>query len=71
MGAYFPAVELDKVIRFSIISTMPGLLWHISEWACQFGRFLQYTGRIEVLTCSLDTDLNYVTMAQLRLSLKL
>ena len=35
------------------------------------GRFLQYMPGFEVLVCSLDTDVNYVTaMLQLRPSLK-
>ena len=54
MGAHFPAVELDNVIWFSILSRMSGLLWHSSKWVCQFGRFLQYTSGCEVLACSLD-----------------
>ena len=61
MGAHFPTVELDNVIRFSILSRMSGFPWHSSKWACWFGRFLQYTSGIEVLACSLDTDINYVT----------
>ena len=70
MGAHFPAVELDNAIWFSILSRMSGFLWHSSKWACRFGRFLQYTSGLEVLACSLDTDLNYViTMLQLRPSL--
>ena len=70
MGAHFPAVELDNAIRFSILSRMSGFLWHSSKWACRFGRFLQYTSGLEVLACSLDTNINYVTaMLQLRLSL--
>ena len=60
MGAYFSGVELDNVIRFTIVSTMPGLPWHSSKWACQFGHFLQYTARSEILTCSLNTDLNCI-----------
>ena len=36
----------------------------------RFGRFLQYTSGIEVLACSFDTNLNYVTiMLQLHPSL--
>ena len=70
MGAHFPAVELDNAIRFSILSRMSGFLWHNFKWACWFGRFLQYTSGLEVLTCNLDTNINYVTtMFQLRLSL--
>ena len=41
MGAHFPAVELDNTIRFSILSTMTGFLWHSSKWAWPFVRFLQ------------------------------
>ena len=45
-------------------------MWHSSKWAHWFGRFLHYTPGLEVLACSLDTDLNYVTaMPQLRPSL--
>ena len=70
MGAHFPAVELNNAIRFSILSRMSGFLWHSSKWARQFDRFLQYTSGLEVLACSLDTDINYVTTKlQLRLSL--
>ena len=70
MGAHFPAVELDNAIQFSILSRMSGFLWHSFKWACRVGRFLQYTSRLEMLTCSLDTNISYVTtMLQLRLSL--
>ena len=59
MGAYFLAVELDNVIWFSTLSTS------------FLGRFLQYMLELEVLVCSLDTDVNYVTaMLQLHPSLK-
>ena len=69
MGAHFAAVELDNAIRFGILS-MSGFLWHSSKWACRFSRFLQYMSGLEVLACSLDTDINYVTtMLQLHLSL--
>ena len=33
--------------------------WHISKWAHQFSHFLQYTSELEVLACSLNTDLNH------------
>ena len=67
MGAQFHAVELDNAIRFSTISRMTGFLWYSSKWPRCFGRFLQYTPQLEMLVCSLDTDLNYVTtMLQLR-----
>ena len=56
-------VELDNVIRFSTLSRISGYLWHSSKWAHRFGRFLQYTPGLEVLACSFDTDLNYVTLA--------
>ena len=70
MGVHFPAVELDNVIRFSTLSRMLGFLCHNSKWAHQFGHFLQYVSGIEVLACSLDTDLNYMTtMLQLHPSL--
>ena len=59
-GAHFPAVELDNAL-FSTLSRMSGFLWHSSKWACQFGRFLQYTPGLEKLACSLNTDLNYMT----------
>ena len=69
-GAHFPAVELDNAIWFSILSRMSGFLWHSSKWACWFGHFLQYMSGLEVLACSLDINMNYVTtMIQLRLSL--
>ena len=58
MGAHFPVVELDNVIR------------HSSKWACRFGLFLQYISGTEVIVCSLNTDLSYVTtMLQQHLSL--
>ena len=70
MGADFPAVELDNAVRFSILSRMSAFLWRSSKWACRFGRFFQYASGLEVLACSLDTDVNYVTtMLQPRLSL--
>ena len=59
MGAHFPAVELDNTIRFSTLSRISGFLWHSSKWVRRFGRFLQYTSGIEVLACSLDTNLDY------------
>ena len=68
MGAHFPAVELDNATKFSILSKKSVFLWHSSKWAHRFGPFLQYTtriemlaSRVEVLACSIDTDLNYVT----------
>ena len=70
MGANFPAVELDNTIWFSTLSRMSGFLWHSSKWACQFSCFLQYMSGLEVLACSLSTNLNYViTMLQLHPSL--
>ena len=70
IGVHFPAVELDNAIRFSTLSSMSGFLWHSSKWACRFGHFHQYTSGLEVLACSLHTDLNYViTMHQLHPSL--
>ena len=49
---------------------MSGFLWHSSKWASQFGHFLQYTSGLEVLACSFDTNINYVTATlQLHLSL--
>ena len=66
---HFPAVELDNVIWFSILFAMSVFLWYSSKWACWFSRFLQYTSGLEVLACSLDTEINYVaTMLQLHLS---
>ena len=56
MGAHFLSVELDNAIRFITLFRMSGFLWHSSRWACQFG----CSGH-EVLACSLNTDLNYVT----------
>ena len=70
MGAGFTAVELDNAIRFSTLSRMSGFLCHSSKWTRLFSRFLQHTSKIEVLACSLNTNLNYVTtMLQLHLSL--
>ena len=67
---HFPAVELDNMIQFSIFSRMSGFLWHSSKWARWFGCFLQYISGLEVLACSLNTNINYVTtMLQLHLSL--
>ena len=67
---HFPAVELDNAIQFSILSRISGFLWHSSKWAFWFGRFLQYTSGLEVLACSLNTNINSVTaMLQLHLSL--
>ena len=40
---------------------LPHFLWHSSKWAHWFGSFLQYTSGLEVLACSLNTDLIYVT----------
>ena len=66
MRVDFPAIELDD----AILSRMSGFLRHSSKWARRFGFFLQYTAEIEVLACSLDNDLNYVTtMLQIRPSL--
>ena len=66
MGAHFPTVELDNSIQIGTLSRIPG--WgSCGNW---FGRFLQYKSRLEILACSLDADLNYVTtMLQLRLYL--
>ena len=70
MGAHLLAVEVDNAIWFSTLSRMSGFLWHSSKWVRWFGRFLPYTSELEVLACSLDTKLNYVTtMLQLRPSL--
>ena len=44
-----PAVELNKVIWFSMLSRNSGFLWHSSKWDCRLGRFLQYTSGVEVL----------------------
>ena len=63
MGVHFPAVELDNAIRFSILSRTLGFLWHTSQWACQFGRFLHYTSGLEVLACNLDTSNYYAPAA--------
>ena len=61
MGGHFPTVELDNAIQFTTLSWMSGFLWYSSKWARWFGRFLQYATGLEVLACSLDTKLNYVT----------
>ena len=63
MGGHFPTVELDNAIQSTTLSRMSGFLWHSSKWACWFGCFLQYMPGLEVLACSLNTDLNYVTLA--------
>ena len=66
MGAHFPTIELDNAIQIGTLSRIPGFLW---QWARWFGRFLQYKSRLEMLACSLDADLNYVTtMLLLRLT---
>ena len=65
MGLCFPAVELNNMIQFSTLSRMPGFLWHSSKWVQWLSHFLHYMSGIEVLACSLDTNLNYVsTMLQ-------
>ena len=61
MRVHFLAVEVDNAISFSTLSRMLGFLRHSSKWAHWFGRFLQYMPGLEVLACSLDTDLSYVT----------
>ena len=67
---HFPVVELANAIRFSTLSRMSGFLWHSSKEACRFSHFLQYTPGLEVLACSLNTNLNYLTaMLQLYPSL--
>ena len=72
MGVHFPGVKLDNAIWFSTLSRMSGFLWHGTKWAGCVGQSLQYTSGIEVLPCSLDTNLNYVTaMLQLHPSLNL
>ena len=63
MGAHFHTVEWDNAIWFSTLFRMSGFRWHSSKWVCQFDRFLQYKPGLELLACSLDTDLNYVTLA--------
>ena len=58
------------MIRLSSLSRISGFLWHSSKWGGWFDSFLQDTSEIEVLACSLDTNLNHVTtMLQLRPSL--
>ena len=61
MGAHFPAVELANAIWFSNLSRMSGFLWHSSKQTRWFSRFLQYMSGLEVLACSLNIELNYVT----------
>ena len=63
IGVHFPAVKLDNMIQFSTLSRMSGFLWHSSKCACQFDCFLQYMSGLEVLACSLNTDLNYAPAA--------
>ena len=66
MGTDFPAVELDSTIQLSTLSRMSEFLWHISKWAHRFSCLLQFTSGLEVLACSLNTDLDYVpTVLQL------
>ena len=45
-GAHFPAVELDRAIRFSTRSRMSGFLWRSSKWVRRFVRFLQHHVRL-------------------------
>ena len=61
IGAHFSPVELDNMIQFSLLSRMSRfpVLLHSSKWACRFGHSLEYMSGIEVLACSLNTDLNY------------
>ena len=70
-GAYLKKVAKNKSQKnIQHPSRMSGFLWHSFKWACQFGCFLQHTPWLEVLACSLDTDLNYVpAMLQLHPSL--
>ena len=49
MGRQYPAVELNNVIRFSMLSRKSAFLWHSSKWDCRFGCFLQYGSGVEVL----------------------
>ena len=59
-------------IAQSGLAPFPGcrFVWHSPKWASRFGCLLQYMSGLEVLACSLDTDLNYViTMLQLHPSL--
>ena len=49
------------MIRFSTLSRMSGFMWHSSKWVCRFICFLQYTSGLEVLVCSFDTNIYYVT----------
>ena len=58
MSAHFSVVELDNVIKLALF---PGILLHSYKCNHQFGGFLQYTSGLELLACSLDTGLNYVT----------
>ena len=65
-GSTLPAVELDNAIWFGTLSRMSGILCHSSKWDWWFCCFFQYTFGLEVLPCSLDTDLNYeIIMLQL------
>ena len=61
MVAHFPAVELEFTIRFSTLSRMSKFLWHSFKWACWLSHFLHYASGLEMLACSLDIDLSYVT----------
>ena len=63
MGVHFPLVKLDNMIWSSTLFRMSGLLWYSSKLACRFECFLQYMSGLEVLACSLDTNLNYAPAA--------
>ena len=59
MSMHVPTVQFDNTIWFRTLSRISRLLSHSCKWASWFGRFLQYTSGLEVLPCSLDTDLDY------------
>ena len=70
MDAHFSVIELDNIIQFSTLSRMSGFLWHTNGPTSLVISFVQYTSEIEVLACSLVTNLDYViTMLQLHPSL--
>ena len=60
-GCVLPAVELHIVITFSTFFMVSGFLWYSLKSAWRFSRFLQYTSRLEMLTCSFNIDFDYYT----------
>ena len=62
-SVHFPVVEEDHrtglVLCLALLRALR-FLWHCSKLACQSVlEILQYTPGLEVLACSMDTDVNY------------